>query len=99
MSQRDRDYSEKRDFIRMQIDTPITLSQGAQTFAGTCQDLSSTGMQVLANTQFAMGDKVRVQIPSEHPELEGLDAETEVVRVGIHDDGRQSLGLSILSMN
>ena len=99
MSQRDRDYSEKRDFIRMQIETPITLSQGTAVFQGLCQDLSSTGMQVLAATQFNMGDKVRVQIPSEHAELKGLDAETEVVRVGIHDDGRQSLGLTILSMS
>ncbi len=99
MSQRDRDYSEKRDFIRMQIDTPITLSQGGQVIQGVCQDLSSTGMQVLAATQFNMGDRIRVQIPSEHAELKGLDAQTEVVRVGTSEDGRQSLGLAILSMS
>lgn len=99
MTQRDRDYSEKRDFIRMQVDTTVTLIHAGQTFQGVCQDLSSTGMQVLTTAQLSMGDKVRVQIPSEHAELKGLDAETEVVRVGTHEDGRQSLGLSILSMS
>lgn len=99
MTQRDRDYSEKRDFIRMQIETAVTLSQGGQRYAATCLDLSSTGMQVLAATSFQMGDKLHVDIPSEHSELKGLQAETEVVRVGTHEDGRQSLGLAILSMS
>ena len=56
-------------------------------------------MQVLASAQLRMGDKVRVLIPSEHSELKGLDAQTEVVRVSQLDDGRQSLGLAILSMS
>jgi hypothetical protein len=55
-------------------------------------------MQVVAATSLQMGDKVQVHIPSEHSELKGLDAETEVVRVGKHEDGRQSLGLAILLM-
>ena len=99
MTQRDRDYSEKRDFIRMQIETAITLTQSGQQFEATCLDLSSTGMQIVAATHLRMGDKVQVHIPSEHNELKGLDAETEVVRVGTHEDGRQSLGLAILSMS
>ncbi len=99
MTLSDRDYSEKRDFIRMQIETAITLTVGDQQHTATCLDLSSTGMQVLAATHVKMGDRLRVHIPSEHNELKGLDAETEVVRVGTLDDGRQSLGLAILSMN
>lgn len=99
MTQRDRDYSEKRDFIRMNIETAITLTQGDQHYEATCLDLSSTGMQVVAATRLQMGDKVHVLIPSEHSELKGLEAETEVVRVAAHEDGRQSLGLAILSMS
>ncbi len=99
MTQRDRDYSEKRDFIRMQIETSITLTHDGQQYEATCLDLSSTGMQVLAATSLQMGDKVQAHIPSEHSELKGLHAETEVVRVGTHEDGRQSLGLAILSMS
>ena len=56
-------------------------------------------MQVVAATRLQMGDKVHVHIPSEHSELKGLDAEAEVVRVGMQEDGRQSLGLAILSMS
>lgn len=99
MLQHERNYSEKRDFIRMSIETPIALSQGAQTVQGVCQDLSSTGMQVLVATSFKLGDKIRVQISSEHAELKGLDALTEVVRLGSHEDGRQKLGLTIHSMS
>ena len=99
MSQSDRDYSEKRDFIRMNIETEVTLSQGTQSFNGTCRDLSSTGMQVTAPTNLQIGDKVTVRIPSEHSELKGLVAETEVVRVSALENGRQNLGLAIVSMN
>ncbi len=98
MSQSDRDYSEKRDFIRMQIETVITLIHNGKRYDAICMDLSSTGMQVLAATNLQMGDKVRVNIPSEHDQLKGLEADTEVVRVAEHEDGRQNLGLAILSM-
>lgn len=99
MSQNDRYYSEKRDFIRMQVETVVSLTHGEQTCSGVCLDLSSTGMQVLAETTLQLGDRVQVHIPSAHSELKGLDATTEVVRVGTHEDGRQTLGLAILSMS
>src|SRR5690606_9199259 len=99
MTQSDRYYSEKRDFIRMQVETAISLTHGDQSCDGVCLDLSSTGMQVLAETALQLGDRVQVHIPSPHSELKGLDAETEVVRVAEHEDGRQALGLAILSMS
>ena len=43
--------------------------------------------------------ELRVQIASDHDKLSGLNAETEVVRVIDLGDGRQSLGLTILSMS
>jgi len=99
MTQSDRYYSEKRDFIRMQVETAISLTYGEQTCSGVCLDLSSTGMQVLAKTSLQLGDRAQVHIPSPHSELKGLEAETEVVRVEAHEDGRQALGLAILSMS
>ncbi|WP_322981183.1 PilZ domain-containing protein [Pseudomonas sp. C11] len=98
MSQNDRAYSEKRDFIRMRLEAPVTLHHAGGETPAMCLDLSSTGMQVEAQVSLQMGDKVRVHIPSDHNELSGLDAEAEVVRVTDLDDGRQSLGLAILSM-
>ena len=94
-----RSYTEKRDFIRMPVQAPITLSQAGHTLEGVCEDLSSTGMQVVAATSFGLGDKVRVCIPSEHAELKGLEALTEVVRVDAQEDGSQRLGLTIHSMS
>jgi len=99
MSQNDRAYSEKRDFIRMRLEAPVTLHHAGGETPALCLDLSSTGMQIEANVSLSMGDKVRVHIPSDHSELAGLDAQAEVVRIAALDDGRQSLGLAILSMS
>lgn len=99
MSQSDRDYSEKRDFIRMQVEASAILHHAGGETPALCLDLSSTGMQLEAEVALNIGDRVRVQIPSEHSELTGLNAEAEVVRVSELDDGRQSLGLAIVSMS
>lgn len=98
MQQTDRDYSEKRDFIRMHVETPVTLNRDGQTFQGTCLDLSSIGMQIRSAPHFSIGDRLQVHIPSVHSELKGLDAEAEVVRISVLEDGAQSLGLSILTI-
>ncbi|MES2820858.1 MAG: PilZ domain-containing protein [Pseudomonadota bacterium] len=99
MSQNDRDYSEKRDYIRMRLEAPVTLHHGGRELAALCLDLSSTGMQLEVESNLSLGDKVRVHIASDHNALKGLDAEAEVVRVSDLGDGRQSLGLAIVSMN
>jgi hypothetical protein len=99
MSQNDRDYSEKRDYIRMRLEAPVTLHHDGKEIPALCLDLSSTGMQLEADSALNMGDKVRVHIASDHNELRGLDAEAEVMRVGVLEDGRQSLGLVIISMS
>lgn len=99
MSQSDRAYSEKRDYIRMRLEAPVTLHHGGREFPALCLDLSSTGMQLEAEVALSMGDRVKVHIRSEHSELAGLDAQAEVVRIADLGDGRQSLGLAILSMS
>lgn len=98
MSQSDHAYSEKRDFIRMRLEAPVTLHHDGRSIPALCLDLSSTGMQLEVDGNLALGDKVKVHIASEHNELRGLEAEAEVMRVIDLGDGRQSLGLAILSM-
>lgn len=98
MSTYERDYSEKRDFIRMQVEAQAQLTAQGQTVVATCKDLSSTGLQLEAPTQLRLGDKVSVCIPSEHEQLAPLNIEAEVVRAVSLEDGRQSLGLTVLSM-
>ena len=43
---------EKRDFIRMRIDTEVSLLHEGQVIAAVCLDLSSGGMQVQAPQRF-----------------------------------------------
>lgn len=99
MSQSDRAYSEKRDYIRMRLEAPVTLQHAGREIPALCLDLSSTGMQVEAECALSMGERVKIHIASDHNELKGLDAEGEVVRIIDLGEGRQSLGLTILSMS
>jgi len=97
VSEHESDYAEKRDFIRMRIDADVSLIHAGQEIAGTCVDLSSSGMQVQAPRQFTVGDLLTVRIDSEHAALRGLEADTEVVWAkAVGDD--QHLGLKILKM-
>ena len=49
MSQTSRDYSEKRDYIRMRLDAPVILHHAGREIPAMCLDLSSTGMQLEAD--------------------------------------------------
>ncbi|WP_460116832.1 PilZ domain-containing protein [Pseudomonas sp. S2_C03] len=98
MSRTDRDYSEKRDFIRMRVDADVALIHQGDEVAAVCIDLSSSGMQVEAPRSFAVGDRLSVRIESDHAALRGLEADTEVVWVKEPDGGGQKLGLTILKM-
>jgi hypothetical protein len=98
MSQTSRDYSEKRDFIRMRVDADVVLIHEGDQISGVCIDLSSSGMQVEAPRQFAVGDRLTVRIDSDHAALSGLEADTEVVWVKAQDSENQRLGLTILKM-
>ncbi|MFK3790772.1 PilZ domain-containing protein [Pseudomonas piscis] len=99
MNQNQRDYSEKRDYIRMRVDAEITLIHQGQVIEAVCIDLSSGGMQVQAPRSFQIGDQLSVRIDSEHTALRGLEADTEVLWIKPLDGGGQKLGLTILKMN
>ena len=98
MSLDDRAYSEKRDFIRMRVEAEVILEHEGKQYPAKCLDLSSTGMQVEVDAPLQLADRLQVRIPSEHSQLRGLDADVEGVRCSRLDDGRLSLGLTILAM-
>jgi hypothetical protein len=99
MSRTDRDYEEKRDYIRMRVEADVSLIHAGQVIPAICIDLSSSGMQVQAPRSFKIGDRLSVRIDSDHPALSGLEADTEVVWVTDQEGGGQKLGLSIVSMH
>ncbi|WP_044874182.1 PilZ domain-containing protein [Pseudomonas sp. LFM046] len=98
MSLDDRNYSEKRDFIRMQVQSKAILEHGGQQYPALCLDLSSSGMQLEVSVELAIGERVRVLIPSEHSALKGLEADAEVIRVADGPNGGRALGLAILDL-
>ncbi|QLL15355.1 PilZ domain-containing protein [Pseudomonas chlororaphis] len=99
MSPNDRDYSEKRDYIRMRVDAEVTSIHQGQVIPVVCIDLSSSGMQVQAPRSFKVGDQLSVRIDSDHATLRGLEADTEMVWVTELEGNGQKLGLTILKMN
>lgn len=67
MSTTERDYTEKRNFIRMKVDTPvlITTTDGSgTTYTGVCKDLSGAGMLLESSDDIPMGIEIRVSIQS-----------------------------------
>jgi c-di-GMP-binding flagellar brake protein YcgR len=83
MKTANKDYQEKRNFIRMKIETPaqVELQEGTKSFQGICRDLSGGGMLVELDTALPVGSKVKVQIASGHGHSPMLEALTEVARV------------------
>ena len=99
MNQMDRDYTEKRDFIRMRLETSVILQHAGQSIQALCHDLSSTGMRLEADCQVQVGDQVKVLISSGHTELKELVSDAQVVRITPTATGRLMLGLNVLTMS
>lgn len=96
-----RDYSEKRDFIRMQVETDIELFVGeepARVLKGHCEDLSATGMSVRLEENLPMGTEVDTRLASHNPDFPPLETRARVVRCDTLEQGGVSLGLEILEV-
>ena len=95
-----RDYQEKRDFIRMRVETPvqITLLDGEESYSGTCVDLSGGGLLVEMQTLLPVGTLLEVNIASQHVHSPMLRAKTKVARVVSQPESEEQpckLGLEI----
>jgi c-di-GMP-binding flagellar brake protein YcgR len=98
MSIHDRDYSEKRDFIRMKVNTPAQIlieTDDEPSYKATCNDLSGGGMSITIDKELAMNSEVTVTITSDHSHSPMLKAHCCVARVEAQDDGSYSIGLEI----
>jgi len=96
MSNLARNYQEKRDYIRMQVDTPaeLTLSTG-EHFRLTCIDLSSSGVQLKGSDAIPTNVSATLQIDSGGGPIPPLHAEVTVCRVTESAPGEYRIGLSI----
>lgn len=82
MSTADRDYDEKRDFIRMRMNAQahIFVDGEAAPLNALCQDFSAVGMSLIMDKPLPIGSVIRVVIESPNEQLSSLDAQAEVVR-------------------
>ncbi len=96
----DKNYSEKRDFIRMKISAPLgaTLTTPVKTIEGMCRDLSGGGMQVETTESLTLGTELDVEISSSHGHNPTLKAKVKVARVQEVAANDYLIGLEILNL-
>lgn len=92
-----RDNSDKRDFIRMNVDTAIELfgDGDGQRMEGQCVDLSATGMAVEMETELAEGQRLDTSLPSHNPDFPPFETKATVLRSEPLDGGRWRVALRI----
>lgn len=96
----DRHYEEKRNYIRMKINSKAIITHDGNSQEAVCVDLSSSGMQLQCKDAIAVGQKVKIEIGTQHHQLSSLVATTEVIWSRPDDDGQgYVLGLTVLEMN
>ena len=78
-----RDFEEKRSFIRMKIDAPATIKQlhSEQVLNVICIDLSSSGVQFETDAPPPVGSRVEFQLHTPKDITNSLTAVIEVCRV------------------
>jgi len=101
MSTADRDYSEKRDFIRMNLNAEALVHLPGQTapLRAHCTDLSATGISLTAPTALPIETEVRISIESPNEQFRSLDAKARVIRCNAMDEQLFNLGLEFLSLS
>ncbi|WP_375170318.1 PilZ domain-containing protein [Marinobacter sp.] len=83
-----RDYSEKRDFHRMQVNSEIEITNArGEVFTGVCRDLSATGMQLFVQQPVAVGEELKTMLRPTGEQIPPLETVCEVVRCEAEGDG------------
>ena len=89
----DKNYEEKRSFVRMRLDTIVTFTikgKGDQAYHGSSQDLSATGLYMTTEEPLEVGDEVELIMNANSQQLPPFVAEGKVVRC-IADDTEAAL--------
>jgi hypothetical protein len=94
-----RAYSEKRNFIRMKINTPVQVKVGAETFLARCKDLSGSGLLLLSERELAPGTEVEIHIDQEGENRLPFRATGHVVRADPVNPSGYILGLALTAIH
>ncbi len=82
----EKNFAEKRDFIRMQINSPAILNHDGVEYKGICRDLSSTGMLIEINHNFEVGIELKVSFAPRSEAQPAFNAVAEVLRSDINSE-------------
>ena len=98
-----RNYQEKRNYIRMKVDTPVRIivNSNNDVIEGICKDLSGGGMLLELDSTLPVGTTANVSIASGHGHAPMLKANAQVTRVIAQPDSKESLcllGMEILEV-
>jgi hypothetical protein len=100
MSMNDRDYEEKRNFIRMTMNATAKLTvNGNKAIEVTCIDLSAGGMTIQSTEAIAPGTSIQVNIESPNAQFRSMNAKGEVLRCETAESGRYDLGIQLDSIS
>jgi len=79
----ERNYEEKRSYIRMKVDTAIyfTVAGSNERYEGRCKDLSGAGMLIESAKKLQLTQRLNVSVPAQGPDFQSLNALVEVIRV------------------
>lgn len=95
MSSIDKNYNEKRDFIRMRINSQVAIRHNGNNYQAVCKDLSGAGMLIETEQAFKTGDQLEVKIEPKGENHLPFNATAEVQRVEVGDNGLLTVGLAI----
>ncbi len=92
-----RDYSEKRDFIRMRVNAELTITRedNQNSTTGICRDLSGTGMLIEVAEAVPEGTRLFTSLPSQNESFPAFESQVTVVRCDPRDNGSFLLGVTI----
>ncbi|MEQ9544971.1 MAG: PilZ domain-containing protein [Marinobacter sp.] len=83
-----KDYSEKRDFHRMQVNSEIKITDSnGEIFTGICRDLSAAGMQLYVDRAVVVGEELHTILHPSSDQFPPLETVCEVVRCEPEGDG------------
>ena len=102
MSLDQRNYEEKRDFIRVPVECEISLQdvRSGKRFLAEGKNLSASGVLFHTDEPLEPGDRLEMHIEAHQVLLSVLDASIQVLRVEPLGDGHSyAAGCAITSMH
>lgn len=93
----DRQYTEKRDFIRMKINTParVRVEQEDTIVHGICNDLSGSGMLLTLEQKPSTEHDLIVSVTSSENSGPMLQARCSIARIQMAAEDKCIIGLEI----